>query len=132
MLGPKYPTVTFETQLGERTPPNCTSGAECLRCLCIPARYACAVVPAPARSCVFDVGSVRNLYCGSRRCVPTEAQRLARIEASEFYSAQIDSQPEVLPFEDHESLAEDIKAGSKRNEKGQNMPLKSIGNKLNE
>ena len=26
-----------------------------------------------------------------QRCVPTEAQRLARVEASEFYSAQIDA-----------------------------------------
>ena len=26
-----------------------------------------------------------------QRCVPTEAQRLARIEAAEFYSAQIDA-----------------------------------------
>ena len=26
-----------------------------------------------------------------QRCVPTEAQRLARIDASEFYSAQIDA-----------------------------------------
>jgi hypothetical protein len=50
----------------------------------------------------------------------------------DFYSAKVDSQLEVLPFEAHESLVEEVKVGSERKEKGQKMPLKSIGNKLNE
>ena len=50
----------------------------------------------------------------------------------DFYSAKVDSQLEVLPFEAHESLVEEVKVGSERKQKGQKMPLKSIGNKLNE